>query len=179
MKPKILLFMICVLAFLSLGFVSQTSTQVQSLPPRPTPILPPKQTETENDVPELSLLIWANRDHADVGDVIWFTITLSNPDNVIGRSVKVLGLIPEILDVEKMTTTQGIINFNPDTHRVIVYNISPLHPKTSITISIQARVNAQAADGMKYYTAAKVEHGGRPNPTGLFSNWIRLDISKE
>jgi uncharacterized repeat protein (TIGR01451 family) len=156
---------------------AQDASVPLDLPPRPTPNLNPKPGDPE--LPALSISVSADRTHANVGDMVEFTIILSNPGKTKVSGIKLVGLMPAIFDIVKATTTQGMVGFKAETGRVQVNNISPLGPNTNVTVKVLARVNNLAEDGAKYYTAAKVVGCDSFNSAGLFSNWLRLDIGSE
>ena len=51
-------------------------------------------------------------------------------------------------------------------------------PKSTLVVTVQTHVNSSAVGGAMYYTAAKVEQGSGSNMSGLFSNWLRMDIDE-
>jgi uncharacterized repeat protein (TIGR01451 family) len=176
----ILFSMVCGLSLMSVN--AQDTSGPMDLPTRPTPNVQPSpspEVKPLPNLPDLSVVVGADRGYAQVGDTVKFTITLSNPDTIKGRGVKLLGLIPPVFDVVEMTTTQGVVSYKAETGRLQVYNFSPLQPNTSVTVTVLVRVNNLAEEGQKYYTAAKVEQGNRPNTKDQFSNWFRLEIGSE
>ena len=178
----ILLAMVSVLSLVSVH--AQETSAPMDLPPRPTPKLEPQPIPQPDgdqnlELPALSLHVSTDQTHADVGDLVQLTITLSNPNKFNVGGIKLLGLLPPIFDVVKMTTTRGAIGYKAETGRLQVYDFSPLQPNTSVTVTVLVQVNDLAEVGGKYYTAAKVVGGDRYNSAGLFSNWLRLDIGGE
>ena len=171
--------LIAIVSALSLTSVSaQEAVEPWDLPPRSTPDLNPR-VEQKQDPPSLSIHIQSDQTQAQVGDVVEFTITLTNLGKTKTNGIKIIGLMPPIFDIVNATTSTGIVNFKAETGRVQVNNISPLYPNTSVTVTVLVRVNALAEEGAKHYTAAKVVYSDRFNSAGKFSNWLRIDIGGE
>ena len=147
---------------------AKVSLPVSELPPRPTRYIV--------NPGDLALDIRASQSQVSVGDEILFTITLRSIEPIKGHGLNVLGLIPSVLDVLKVSTTHGLIGYNSGTHLVKAYYVSPIQTNATVTITILTRVSNRAESGEMYYAAAKAEYYDPLKPFGLFSNWSRIMV---
>jgi uncharacterized repeat protein (TIGR01451 family) len=127
-------------------------TPVPTLPPRPT--LPPSDTPGPTNTPKPRPTGEPGTDHADpavtkavspsearIGDIVDFTITVTNHGDKTADDVVVTDVLPDFLDVAESNTSKGTI---ATSGRTVVITIGPVAPGEEVLIHILARVNAQA-----------------------------------
>ncbi len=76
---------------------------------------------------------------ARVGDVITYTITVTNHGNQNATNVRIVDALPAILDVVSASASRGTVTI---TGRVVEVNLGNVSPNEVIKITIAARVNA-------------------------------------
>jgi len=152
-----------------IALVTLVGLTAADLPPRPEPAPPPA-------LAELSLVIFADRSQAQVGDTVNFTIIVYNPSIKV-RGTSVLGLIPKELEVVGVSATQGSANFKPASNIVNV-SIGAIQYAETVTITVKTKVIKQAEVGTKYYTSAKINYKNHFLSTQFFSNWLAVTITE-
>lgn len=105
-----------------------------------------------------------------------FTIQISNPEKEKVGGVYLWALIPQGIEVQKVSSADGTIWINPDTQRARAF-IKPIPARTTVTLTIQAKVSSMAVPGEKYYAAARVMVG-KSAVQKTFSNWVSVQIAK-
>lgn len=125
--------------------------------PEPTPEPQPEATATPE--PEIEATSEPNRpseradprihktvDRSDVqiGDVINFTLLVSNSGGETAKNVIVQDAMPSFLDILSADTSKGSISIS---ERSLLVHIDTVAPGERVTITIQARVNESATVG--------------------------------
>ena len=121
-------------------------TPAPTLPPRPT-VQPPtaeptsgtSKPETERADPAVTKSV--SPSEARIGDIVDFTITVTNHGGETADDVVVTDDLPNFLDVVETGTSKGVITTNG---RTVVTSIGSVAPDEVVIIHIHARVNAQA-----------------------------------
>jgi uncharacterized repeat protein (TIGR01451 family) len=132
--------------------LGSTDTPGPTLPPRPTvlptntPIAadtpapqPTRKPDTERADPAVTKSV--SPSEARVGDIVDFTITVTNHGGETADDVVVTDVLPDFLDVVETTTTKGTIAASG---RTVVVTIGTVAPDEVVIIHIRARVNEQA-----------------------------------
>ena len=124
-------------------------TPAPTLPPRPTvqptatPDTPPTSStpkpETERADPAVTKSV--SPSEARIGDIVDFTITVTNHGGETADDVVVTDDLPDFLDVVDANTSKGTITISG---RTIVTMIGSVAPGEVVIIHIRARVNEQA-----------------------------------
>jgi uncharacterized repeat protein (TIGR01451 family) len=127
-------------------------TPVPTLPPRPT--VPPTDTPGPTNTPkprptrepnteraDPAVTKAANPSEARIGDIVDFTITVTNHGGETADDVVVTDVLPDFLDVVDSNTSKGTI---ATSGRTVVITIGEVAPNEVVTIHIRAQVNAQA-----------------------------------
>jgi uncharacterized repeat protein (TIGR01451 family) len=125
-------------------------TPVPTLPPRPT-VQPPAPTATTDPTagtpkPDVeradpSVTKEVSPSEAHIGDIVDFTITVTNHGGETADDVVVTDQLPDFLDVVETTTSKGTI---ATSGRTVVTTIGSVAPDEVVVIHIRAQVNAQA-----------------------------------
>jgi uncharacterized repeat protein (TIGR01451 family) len=120
-----------------------------TLPPRPTvqptatPDTPPTSSTpkpaTERADPAVTKSV--SPSEARIGDIVDFTITVTNHGGETADDVVVTDELPNFLDVTGSSTSKGTIATNG---RTVITTIGTVAPGEIVIIHIQAQVNAQA-----------------------------------
>lgn len=164
--PALILIIVLALAALTrpasaapvLGFTPRppgTATPTP-LPITATPVVPPGPTNFDPAVSKS-----ANPLEAQVGEIVTFTITITNPnteatlDNVMFTDT----LLPQF-DFVSGSTTSGSFNFDAGS-RTIMVNISPMPPLAQAVVTIVTRVNELGTPPDILRNTAHVDHNGR------------------
>jgi LPXTG-site transpeptidase (sortase) family protein len=79
--------------------------------------------------------------HAKVGDIITFTITVTNYGNLPAKDVVVTDTLPTVLDLISATASRGTVTI---TGRTVEVNLGDVLPAEVIKIIVKARVNTGA-----------------------------------
>jgi uncharacterized repeat protein (TIGR01451 family) len=124
-------------------------TPEPTLPPRPTvqptatPDTPPTSStpkpETERADPAVTKAV--SPSEARIGDIVDFTITVTNRGGETADDVVVTDNLPNFLDVIESNTSKGTITTNG---RTVITTIGSVAPGEIVIIHIRAQVNAQA-----------------------------------
>ncbi len=132
------------------------TTSGPSPTPRPTNPPPPTNPPSPTDTPAPTsppppvvdpyLTKAADPQFAQVGDVVQFTIIVTNPNPVDLSGVVVVDQLPAELDFMNATTTQGSFTFDAGSNTV-TFNLGTLAAGQTATMTIQARVNDKAQPG--------------------------------
>ena len=118
------------------------------------------------EVPDLSLTKTANQDSVEVGDIVLYTVTVTNNGSGAAQSVRVLDDLPSVL---RYTAGSSVLNgeriADPQAQGSgrLVWEIGELRSGDHITLHYQATVASGAKSG-RYYNAALVsakDTGGR------------------
>ncbi len=165
---------------LPLGFTSTPVPTDTPVPPTPTLVPPaptptnappnPPQPPAETPVPVVYdplVTKLVNVTQAQVGDVVQFTIVVTNPNPVEVVNVVVVDPLPPVVDFVDVTVPQGTYAFSADTN-TLTFNLGTLAPNQVLYIVIQTRVNSkgQAPDQFRnlvHLTWAD-GHSGDSNP---------------
>jgi uncharacterized repeat protein (TIGR01451 family) len=129
-----------------------TGNATATLPPRPTvfptdtapPTNTPKPRPTDDSKPERAdpaVTKAVNVDQARIGDVVVFTLTVTNHGGETADDVVVTDTLPEFLDVVDANASKGAIAVDG---RTVVITIGTVAPGEVIVIHIRARVNERA-----------------------------------
>jgi uncharacterized repeat protein (TIGR01451 family) len=120
-------------------------TSQPTLPPRPTiqpTTQPPAGTPkpgTERADPAVTKAV--SPSEARIGDIVDFTITVTNHGGETADDVVVTDQLPDFLDVVESNTSKGTITTSG---RTVVTTIGSVAPGEVVIIHIRAQVNAQA-----------------------------------
>jgi uncharacterized repeat protein (TIGR01451 family) len=123
-----------------------TNTPVPGQPtttPEPPfrPTTTPPDDRDDGDPPEVEISKSVDQREAKVGDLIGFTIRVTNSGGEAARDVVVSDTLPDYFDLLDATTSRGSVAVNG---RTITVNIGALDPDEMITIRIRAYVNVSA-----------------------------------
>ena len=80
---------------------------------------------------------------ANVGDLIGFSLNVTNQGDATADNVVVTDVLPDYLDLLDVTTSQGTYTVNGKT---IVVNVGSIKPGATVLIRIRAYVNNKAPD---------------------------------
>lgn len=129
----------------------QAVTETPTSPPTDTPppaftatLAPSPAPPTETPAPGLADPLITKRvdvERAVVGDLVTFTLTVLNPNDVEVAGVSVVDPLPAQLDFVDGATTAGTLVFDAG-GRAVAVQIGVLAPRQEVTIVIRARVNA-------------------------------------
>ncbi len=75
------------------------------------------------------------------GEIVTFTLTVTNKGSVAAQGVTVVDPIPAPLIVQSATTTQGTYGINANT---VTFNIGTVNPGAVITLMVRAKVSTNA-----------------------------------
>jgi uncharacterized repeat protein (TIGR01451 family) len=113
-----------------------TPTAVPAATDTPTP-----QSHTPNQRANPALTKSVSPAEAHVGDMLDFTLTVTNHGDKTAEDVVVTDPLPDFLDVVGATADQGTVAISG---RTVVVTIGAVAPGETITIHIRAQVNEQA-----------------------------------
>ncbi len=114
---------------------------VTATPTAISPTPPPSGGSTGLIPPSLSK--GANKTRAQVGEVVEFTITVTNPNNADFGGVTVTDALPPQVDYVSASTPLGAFSYDANS-RTVTFNLGTLAPNQSVTLTIRARLNALA-----------------------------------
>jgi uncharacterized repeat protein (TIGR01451 family) len=117
-----------------------TETPTAPLPPRPPTATPGAAATPLPIVLDPLITKRANLQQAQVGDLVDFTITATNPNDVPVDNVVVVDPLSLLVDFISATTTQGTFTFDPATN-TLVFTIGTMAPHQEVVITVQTRVN--------------------------------------
>ena len=171
--PVLILIIVLALAALTrpasaapvLGFTPQPPGTAT---PTPLPIIPPAETASPTPEPtrgptnfDPAVSKSANPLEAQVGEIVTFTITITNPNTeaTLANVMFTDTLLPQF-DFISGSTTSGSFNFDAAS-RTIVVNISPMPPLSQAIVTIVTRVNELGTPPDVLRNTAHVDHNGR------------------
>lgn len=142
-------------------------------PPRPTlpppttpsptgaPTTPPRADDPDVGVADPALTKRASVNDARVGDMVEFTLVVTNNGAAPARDVVVTDPLPAFLDLWNATTTRGLISVSG---RTVTITIGEVAPGDVITIRIMTRVNslAQPPDNRNTALVTTTSNGDEP-----------------
>jgi uncharacterized repeat protein (TIGR01451 family) len=111
-----------------------TDTPVPTSTPQPT-----REAKPEPADPAVTKA--ASVAEARIGDIVDFTLTVTNHGGETADDVVVTDALPNFLDVVEATTDKGTLTLDG---RTVVVTIGEVHPGEVVTIRIRTRVNEQA-----------------------------------
>ncbi len=141
-----------------------TITNTPGPSPTPLPTNPPPPTNTPaptNPPPAIVdpyLTKAADPQFAQIGDIVQFTMIVTNPNAVELANFVLVDQLPPQFDFMNATTTQGSFTFDAGSNTV-TFNLGALGAGQSATMTIQARVNdkAQAGDVLQNVAVLNVD----------------------
>jgi len=110
------------------------------VPPVPTATSGTPKPEKERADPAVTKSV--SPSEAQIGDIVDFTITVTNHGGETADDVVVTDQLPDFLDVVDSATSKGTI---ATSGRIVVITIGSVAPNEVVIIHIHAQVNAQAA----------------------------------
>lgn len=90
------------------------------------------------------------------GDIVTFTVTVTNPSAVAATNVVVTDPIPNELEIISVSSTGGSTNTSGQT---VTLTIPTLNPGTTVTMTIQTRVRAGTAVPFNITNVASLNNG--------------------
>jgi uncharacterized repeat protein (TIGR01451 family)/MYXO-CTERM domain-containing protein len=146
--------------------VSPTDTALPTNTPKPRPT-----DDSESEPAEPALTKSANVGEARIGDIIDFTLTVTNHGGETADDVVVTDALPDFLDVVDVAASTGAVTVDG---RTVVIAIGQVAPKAVVIIHIRGRVNAQAQPpgGRNTATLTSSNHSDKPK-----NNVDSVDIS--
>ncbi len=124
-------------------------------------------TRASIEVPNLTITKRANQDSVEVGDIVLYTITVSNNGSGTAKNVRILDDLPPVLGY---TPGSSVLNDNATTfdpqssgNGRLTWDVGELKAGEDVTLRYQATVVSGAKSG-RYYNAAVVsanDTGGR------------------
>ena len=141
-------------------------TPQPTLPPRPT--VPPIPTAAASGTPkpereraDAAVTKSVSPSEAQIGDIIDFTITVTNHGGETADDVVVTDQLPDFLDVVDSETSKGTI---ATSGRTVVTTIGSVAPDEVVIIHIHAQVNAQALPPGGSNSVSLVSSNNSDNP---------------
>jgi uncharacterized repeat protein (TIGR01451 family) len=116
---------------------STPTPTIDNNPASPTPRTP--EPETERADPAVTKAV--SPSEARIGDIVDFTITVTNHGGETADDVVVTDVLPDFLDVVDSNTSKGAITTSG---RTVVIALGSVAPGEVVIIHIRAQVNAQA-----------------------------------
>ena len=116
-----------------------TDTPV-SQPPEPSPTQPPPSGP---EIVDPLITKRASVERAVVGDLVQYTLEVTNPNSVDISNVVITDQLPEVVDLISTNTPQGTYSYDAAT-RTLTYNIGTLTAGQVLQIPILTRVNSKA-----------------------------------
>jgi len=139
---------------LRLGFTSTPVTPTDTpvlptdtpVPPTDTPVpTSPPQQPADTPVPVVYdplVTKLVNVEQAQVGDVVQYTLVVTNPNPVEVVNVVIVDPLPPMVDFVDTASPQGTYAFSADTN-TLTYALGTLAPGQVLSIVIYARVNSK------------------------------------
>jgi fimbrial isopeptide formation D2 family protein len=124
--------------------------------PIPLPPQPPATQSPPRSHPEVVDPIITKRadvEHAQVGDLVQYTLEVSNPNGVDVYNVVITDPLPEVVDFISTNTPQGSYNYDAAS-RTLTYDIGTLVGGQALDITIVVRVNSKATPPDQFSNAA-------------------------
>ena len=114
-----------------------TDTPIPTITPTPTPAPPSGPAVVD---PAITKRVDVER--AQVGDLVHYTLEVSNPNSTEVGNVIVLDPLPSVVDYIGTTTPQGTSGYDAASH-TLTYNLGTLAAGQVLQITIVARVNSK------------------------------------
>ena len=133
--------------------LSPTATQTATASPTIDPSLSPTVTQTpspttpgSNPTPVIVIVDpfitkSVNPPFAVNGEIVTWTITITNPGTVPSNNVTTTDTMPDVVQIQSVNATAGTINFNG---QVVTFMLASLAPGQTVTITIVTRVRDDA-----------------------------------
>jgi uncharacterized repeat protein (TIGR01451 family) len=103
-------------------------------------------------------------ERAQAGDIVRYTIVVTNPNTVNVPNVVVADPLPAEVDFLGATTTQGDFNYDAAAHTV-AFNIGALAPLQVMTMTLTTKVNERGQPPDIFRNAAAMTRDGQPGPS--------------
>ncbi|MCZ7545295.1 MAG: DUF11 domain-containing protein [Anaerolineae bacterium] len=120
--------------------------------------------------PPLSVVKQANRQQANIGDTVVFTVNVTNTGGAPIDDVVVTDDINAALDVVQVTSTRGVVTVTGNRVEVA---IGTMNPGETVTITITTRVSQRAVAGT---TIPNVAVAASPATGSVPSNVVEVAI---
>ncbi len=153
-----------------------TATPTPTLPvpsatPTITPTAPPQPQATS--VPVVNLVKRISQDRVVMGSVVTYELIVTNPNDVTVDDVVVQDALPAQVDYVSAASPVGTVSYDAAS-RTVTASLGAMAAHQEITISIQARINANAATPSPIVNQATIIYG-RTRGTGS-SNTVTAEL---
>ncbi len=135
---------------------TQTATSALTSTPGSSPTPGAQPTSTAAPVVVDPLITKAvSLEQAQVGDVVQFTLFITNPNSVEVPNVVVVDPLPSLVVFMSAATPQGDFTFDANTN-TLTFNLGTLAPGQAVVITITTRVSDQAQPPDQFRNLATV-----------------------
>lgn len=145
---------------------------VSTATPTVTPTAPPPQPQPTS-VPVVNLVKRISQDRVVMGSVVTYELIVTNPNDVTVDDVVVQDALPAQVDYVSAASPVGTVSYDANT-RTVTASLGAMAAHQEVTISIQARINANAATPSPIINQATIIYG-RTRGTGS-SNTVTAEL---